>query len=376
MENFAAELTARILDHELNGTHFLSSKLAAVTTGRNGQQWRISGCTGNPILTMRPRRGAWLVLASQLAGRARGWSGMADGISVAGVQVRTVAGERDANLARAAALVRAHPGHDLYVLPELSAPGYGDEAFAARAALAERADASGPSFRFCGALAAEADACVAYGFLRARDDGGVAIAHAVVAPPPAAGAGEARLVATYDKMHLCDMGACSETAKGVARPETPEPCVFECAGVRVGLCICYDLRFPELWRRMCWAADGRERGGDGGDGHAADLVVHPSAFVRDATFPTWHAFVTTRAVENQVYVLSVSHAGPDFGGSVACPPWVGPVARAAGEPDLELAPTVPLGDGEGVVALRVERAVLAAVREQFPYRRDARVLPS
>ena len=76
---------------------------------------------------MRPPRGAWLVLASQLAGRARGWSGMADGISVAGVQVRTVAGARDANLARAAALVRAHPGHDLYVLPELSAPGYGDE---------------------------------------------------------------------------------------------------------------------------------------------------------------------------------------------------------------------------------------------------------
>ena len=289
-------------------------------------------------------------------------------LSVCGLQLRTKVGDLEHNLGAAEALILRHRGHDLFVLPELSSPGYGDETFARKDELAED-ERSGPSFRRFSQVARAVDAYVAYGILRRRRDGSLAISQAVVGP-------DGRLVTCYDKMHLCDMGACSETAKGVARPETPEPCVFECAGVRVGLCICYDLRFPELWRRMCWAADGRERGGDGGDGHAADLVVHPSAFVRDATFPTWHAFVTTRAVENQVYVLSVSHAGPDFGGSVACPPWVGPVARAAGEPDLELAPTVPLGDGEGVVALRVERAVLAAVREQFPYRRDARVLPS
>ena len=125
-------------------------------------------------------------------------------------------------------------------------------------------------------------------------------------------------------------------------------------------------------------------------------MLHPSAFVRDATFAMWHRFVTTRAVENQVFVLSVSHAGPNFGDSVACPPWVGPVELSAHLQDRErLRESVPTGGGgggggdemvtqvlepkvlhgmaQGVLAMSVDMEVLAQVRAQFPFRRDARL---
>ena len=83
-----------------------------------------------------------------------------------------------------------------------------------------------------------------------------------------------QLVLAYDKMHLCDMGDCSEIAHGCS-PGEGELGVFECDGVRVGVTICYDLRFPELYRALAWDA-------------GCDLILHPAALVRDATFPMYH----------------------------------------------------------------------------------------
>jgi predicted amidohydrolase len=157
-------------------------------------------------------------------------------------------------------------------------------------------------------------------------------------------------VLAYDKMHLCDMGACSEVAYGIARGT--EPGVFDCRGYSVGLTICYDLRFPELHRHLSWDRD-------------CDLILHPAAFVRDATFPCYHQFVTTRAVENGVYMLSVNYAGDEFGASIAVPPWIGPVPGL----ESELAST-SLETEEGVLPLTVEPGHLEAVRRAYPYRRD------
>lgn len=275
-------------------------------------------------------------------------------LKVLGLQILSAA-ERSTNLHRAAELIRANPGHDLYVLPELSSTGYDQNCFDRLDELAEDAF-TGPSATFFRDVACEANAHIAYGFPRRLSDtevadsssgGRFAITHAVMAP-------EGKILCTYDKMHLCNMGDCSEVAQGFSPGS--ELSTFECGGIKIGLTICYDLRFPELHREYAWA-------------RGCDLILHPSAFVRDATFPTYHAFVTTRAQENGIYVLSVSYAGDKFGSSIAAPPWLGPVPGLEDEGDAQLAPAV-LGTDEAVLPLVVDPRTLNAVRRAYPYRTD------
>lgn len=271
-------------------------------------------------------------------------------LRVLGLQLAATPGDLAGNLHRAAAAIRAHPGYHLYVLPELSCNGYGDSVLAALEDHAQDA-LTGEAAVFFGHVAREVDAHVCFGLLRRQEtasgsDGRGAhysICQAVSAP-------DGRVALMYDKMHLCDMGQCSEMGHGLGRGDTPG--VFSINGWRIGVTICYDVRFPELWRRLAWD----ER---------CDLIVHPSAFVRDATFACYQQFVTTRAVENGVYVLSVNHAGAQFGDSLAVPPWVGPVPGL--KDDLAAA---SLGIEEGVLPLLVDPAHLAAVRRAYPYRRD------
>ena len=52
------------------------------------------------------------------------------------------------------------------------------------------------------------------------------------------------------------------------------------------------------------------------------MIPHPTAFCRDETFHTWQAFATTRAIENQVYFVSVNRAGDDFGDSMLIETWM------------------------------------------------------
>ena len=61
-----------------------------------------------------------------------------------------------------------------------------------------------------------------------------------------------------------------------------------------GLTVCYDLRFAELYGHLAWECE-------------CDLILHLSAFIRNATFGSYHPFATTHAVENGVYLLSVNY---------------------------------------------------------------------
>ena len=237
-------------------------------------------------------------------------AGRVSALKVCAVQLRATPGDVSGNVRRAAELIRASPGYHLYVLPELSSCGYGDGVLSNLSTFSQ-SHSRGNVFLVFQALAREVDAHICFGFVcrtmrplsvvpavgscivvqngapgvvtRANAVAAAAdvrfehgrertclltelrepvftIAQAVVAPT-----GRVELV--YDKMHLCDMGKCSEVAHGLARGERPG--VFTCRGWRVGVCICYDLRFPELWRRLAWEED-------------CDLIVHPSAFVRDS----------------------------------------------------------------------------------------------
>lgn len=150
-------------------------------------------------------------------------------------------------------------------------------------------------------------------------------------------------VARYDKIHLFrfthgdeDYDEAQTIAAGV------EPASFAISGIRVGLSICYDLRFPELYRAL-------------GD---MTLLVVPAAFTAPTGEAHWKTLLRARAIENQCYVLAAAQTGTHPGGrrtwghSMLVDPW-GTV--------LAVRP-----DGEGFVAGDVDPARLTDVRAKLP----------
>ncbi len=154
---------------------------------------------------------------------------------------------------------------------------------------------------------------------------------------------EGKAVGRYDKIHLFGFSKGAESYDE-ARTIVPGTRVasFEAPFGRVGLSVCYDLRFPELYRAM---------------GECA-LVVVPAAFTHTTGVAHWEVLLRARAIENQCYVLAAAQGGTHqngrrtFGHSMLIDPW--------GEVKAVLA------EGEGVVAGNIDMAYLAGVRESLP----------
>ncbi|SDT67935.1 carbon-nitrogen hydrolase family protein [Actinoplanes derwentensis] len=132
-------------------------------------------------------------------------------------------------------------------------------------------------------------------------------------------------VAVYRKIHLYDVeiaGRVSYQESGTVAPGD-RTVVAEVAGVPVGLSICYDLRFPELYRSLAIAG--------------AKILVVPAAFMLHTGRDHWEVLLRARAIENQCYVLAAGQIGdhePDrtcFGRSMIVDPWGTVVAQA---PDI------------------------------------------
>jgi len=236
-------------------------------------------------------------------------------------------------VARIDAAIDQRGGVDLIALPELCTIDYSRAAFARLAELAEPLDgASGEVFA---ALAQRHAAHVCYGLPRAAADG-YRIAQVLRGPDGA-------LLGHYDKLHTAHFGASME-ADYFRRGE--QLFAFEVAGLRCAPLICYDFRFPALARRLC-----REAG--------AELLLHAVAFCRDGSFASWHPFAVTRALENQVYLLSLNRAGAQWGESLFCPPW------AEGEP-----PGERFGHGEELRFFELDRDAIRRARQRYPLRDD------
>ncbi|SEL00659.1 carbon-nitrogen hydrolase family protein [Halomonas daqiaonensis] len=223
---------------------------------------------------------------------------------------------------------------DLIALPELAAQEYGDEAFACLDALDD--DLAGPVVTTFAELARELGTTIAFGVAR-RVDARRHISQVLVGP-------DGRLAGVYDKLHCAQFGASGEAAHFSPGERL---LVTEIAGWRVGVVICYDLRFPELARQL---AD-----------EGAELILHPVAFTRDFSFASWHAFVTTRAMENQLYWLSLNRAGDDWGHSLFCPPLV--------DDDH---PSLTFDSSEQWRWLTLEKEAVQEARERLPLRRNRR----
>jgi predicted amidohydrolase len=133
------------------------------------------------------------------------------------------------------------------------------------------------------------------------------------------------LIGAYRKIHLYDVeipGRVSYRESSSVAPGS-EVLVVPVDGIQVGLSICYDLRFPELYRRL--AIDG------------ATVLVVPAAFMMHTGRDHWEVLLRARAVENQCYVLAAGQIGDHdpgrtcFGRSMVVDPWGTVVAQMPDE---------------------------------------------
>ncbi|KEF31582.1 Putative amidohydrolase [Marinobacter nitratireducens] len=154
-------------------------------------------------------------------------------------------------------------------------------------------------------------------------------------------------VARYDKIHLFD--AMVEDAHGQYREsDTFEPgeslITVDTPAGKLGLAICYDLRFPELFRDL------RAKG--------VDWVCLPSAFTWQTGDAHWYPLIRARAIENQVWVVAAGQGGQNserrrtYGHSLICDPWGKVVSEMA--------------EGPGVVSAELDLQYLEALRKRMP----------
>jgi len=151
----------------------------------------------------------------------------------------------------------------------------------------------------------------------------------------------------YDKIHLFDVDVADNTKEyresKWTQPGSKVVTTETDFGV-VGMAVCYDLRFPELFRAL------RQAG--------SQIIVLPSAFTQVTGKAHWHALVRARAIEQQVFIVAPGQVGEHangretFGHSIIVNPW----GEILAEQELD----------EGVVSVSVDVADIESIRKQMP----------
>jgi len=205
-------------------------------------------------------------------------------MQVAVAQIDPQIGEKDRNLATCVARMEeaVAAGAKLLVLPECAIPGYmfgsGEEA------LPFAEEIPGPSTETLERECARLDLYVVCGLLE-RDGDGLRNAAVLVGPDG--------LIGTYRKTHLPFLGVDRFVTPGDTLP------VFETPLGRIGIEICYDLRFPEVTRTLALKG--------------ADMVAHPTNFPMAAKIQT-ELITVARAAENRIYLLTANRVGKERSG--------------------------------------------------------------
>jgi predicted amidohydrolase len=142
---------------------------------------------------------------------------------------------------------------------------------------------------------------------------------------------QGRIVARYDKIFLFDVnlpsGETYRESNTVAGGD--RAVVADLPWARVGLSICYDLRFPQLYRRLAQAG--------------ASILVVPSAFTETTGKAHWHVLLRARAIENGAFVIAPAQGGTHangrntYGHSLILAPWGEVLAEAGTEPGVIVA---------------------------------------
>ena len=250
--------------------------------------------------------------------------------------------DRGGNLRTAERLVRraASLGARLIVLPEKWPYIHGPR-------LLEGAEPlDGPSIGAARAWARDLGVAIVAGSVVERVDGeGRARNTSVLVGPDGA------VAAVYRKIHMFDVdvgGVSYRESRATAAGD--EVVVARALGRVVGMSVCYDLRFPELYRRLA----------DGG----AEIIVVPAAFTSVTGRDHWEPLLRARAIENQAFVIAAGQHGrhddgtESHGRSMVVDPWGVVLAQAP--------------DGEGLAVADLDFARLEDIRARLPALRHRR----
>ena len=247
--------------------------------------------------------------------------------------------EPAANVAAAAALIREAKaaGADLVMTPETSnLLGLGRRDMMAAA----RPEAEDPSLAAFRELAAETGAWLLLGSLVLRASGDKLANRSLLIDPAG------HIVARYDKIHMFDVEIPDGQSYRESKAYAPgaQAVTADLPWGRLGMTVCYDLRFPQLYRALAQAG--------------ADFLSIPSAFTRFTGQAHWHVLLRARAIETGCFVFAPAQCGSHEGGretyghSLIVAPW--------GE---------VLGDGgtaPGVALAEIDPAEVAKARAMIP----------
>jgi predicted amidohydrolase len=245
----------------------------------------------------------------------------------AGVQMRS---GRDpaSNVDQAAALIReaAAAGASFVQTPEMTNILDRDRERLFRVIAPEQRDPSLASFR---ELARELGVTLHIGSLAILRADGKAANRAFVVNP------EGEIAATYDKIHLFDVDLPNGETWRESRTYTGGDIavLVDVPGARLGVTICYDVRFPQLYRALA----------EGG----ANVLSAPACFTRQTGEAHWQVLQRARAIENGAFMISAAQGGvhedgrETYGHSIIVDPWGRVLAEAGEEPGLVMATIDP-----------------------------------
>jgi len=259
------------------------------------------------------------------------------------IQMRSVSNKAE-NVATADRLARQavaedHP--DLVIFPEHF--DWAGGSVAEKIGAGEESG-GGPAYDMCRTLAIECGIFVHSGSFYEKTPDGARVYNTTVVFNPQGGE-----IGRYRKIHLFDISTPDGMRYGESKSVAPgtETAVVDIGGFKIGLAICYDLRFPELFQELM-------RKG-------ADAIALPAAFTTQTGKDHWEVLCRARAIETECYFMACGQIGvfdqdgekrSDYGHSLFCDPWGHVVARAS--------------DQVGFVTAKLDKNLIARIRKQIP----------
>ena len=264
---------------------------------------------------------------------------MSDGAPILVAIAQTASGpDKRANIDRAVSLVlqAIDMGARLVALPE-TFDYRGTEPDLSRIAEPLPGSALAPLLR----LASERDVWILAGSVHEADpSGGMPYNTSALISP------KGKIAARYRKIHLFDIAIGDRSVTESAKYQSGREIVStRVDALTVGLTICYDMRFPELYRALADAG--------------SDLVCVPSSFTAPTGEAHWEILLRARAVENQCFIIAPGQAGigaggiPTYGNSMIIDPWGRVLARAS-------------ADSEEVISATLDLEEMARIRQHLP----------